>query len=54
MTGIGKAQSTAIEIRAQGWTEGASFDATVRYRDVAGKEWETVARYLANHFDTRV
>ena len=49
MTGIGKDQSTAIEIRAQGWTEGASFELTVRYRDVAGKEWETVGRYLANH-----
>jgi hypothetical protein len=49
VTGIGKNQSTTIEIRAHRWTEGASFELTVRYRDVAGKEWETVGRYLADH-----
>lgn len=48
-TGIGKDQSTAIEIRAHGWTEGASFELTVTYRDVAGKGWATVGRYLADH-----
>ena len=49
MTGIGKDQSTTMEIRAHGLTEGASFELTVKYRDVAGKEWETVGRYLADH-----
>lgn len=49
MTGIGKDQSTTIEIRAHGWTEGVSFELTVKYRDVAGKEWQTVVCYLADH-----
>jgi hypothetical protein len=48
VTGIGKDQSTTIEIRAHGWTEGASFELTIKYRDVAGKEWEMVGRYLAD------
>lgn len=54
MTGIGKDQSTAIEIRAQGWTEGASFEVTVTYWDVAGKSGRRLLAISPITFDTRV
>lgn len=34
-----------LRFRAPGWQEGASLRLTLHYRDVAGKQWRTTARF---------
>lgn len=47
IAGLGKEAVVPIEIRAHGWEERWDFGLTIIYKDVAGKCWETVCRYVA-------
>jgi hypothetical protein len=49
VAGLGKDQTVPIEIRYHGWEERWNFELTLVYKDVAGKQWATISRYVAEH-----
>jgi hypothetical protein len=43
---LGASSSSAVEVRVHGLADTPGFWLTLTYRDVAGKEWVTKARYV--------
>jgi hypothetical protein len=43
---LGASSFGEIQLATEGWTEKACFELTLTYADVAGKRWQTTARYL--------
>ena len=46
IAGLGAGEQTTLEIKPSRWTTGVSFELTVVYSDLAGKQWGTVGRWV--------